>query len=270
MRYIALMALFAPMTAMSAEDPPVPSAEEIVKHCDYKYPGDDQRSVLTIILKDSKSDERTNRYLRLWKDAKGKNDIVDKMLLFTTYPPDAKGIAFMRWAFVRGKSANADQWIYLPSSAKTRKVSVRDPGDSFLGSDLTYADISGRYLDEDTHKLIKSEKNPAGEERFIVESTPKESEPLYSKRVQTFQRKNGDWDNCVKIYVDYFDKRGERLKNQSLTWQKVGPAWVWDKVAVQNVQTMHASMFRVTDVEINVGLKDDVFEERMMQKGYGK
>ena len=246
--------------------PAAVTGEEVVRHCEYKNAGEDQRSRLTIILKDSTGSERKNVYLRLWKDYKGVNGIVDKMVLFTEYPPDAQGAGFMRWAFTRESDKNADQWIYLPVLRKIRRVSIRDPGDSFLGSDLTYADISGRALDEDDHKLLRIEAAGAND-FYVVESTPREKNPLYSKKIAWFQ-KTPAWDACVKARVDYYDKKGELLKRQQLQWQKAGPAYVWDKVTVQNVQTLHASRFEVTKVEVNVGLKDDVFSERTLQQGY--
>ncbi len=244
------------------------TGEEVVKNCDFKNPGNDQRSKLAIVLKDSSGSERKNVYLRLWKDYKGAEGVADKMILFTEYPPDAQGAAFMRWAFTREADKNADQWIYLPALRKIRRVSIRDPGDSFLGSDLTYADISGRAWDEDEHKLIRIE--PASNNEFyVVESTPKEKNPLYSKRLSWFL-KTPSWDGCIKARVDYYDKRGDLLKRQNLRWQKVGSAWVWDKVVVQNVQTLHSSLFEVTNVEINVGLQDSLFAERTLEKGYSK
>ena len=60
------------------------------------------------------------------------------------------------------------------------------------------------------------------------------------------------------------------LKRQNLRWQKVGAAWVWDKVVVQNVQTLHSSLFEVTNVEINVGLQDGLFAERTFGHWYSK
>jgi len=242
------------------------TGQEVVKNCDYKYPGDDQRTKLTIVLKDKDGNERRNEYLRLWKDYKGKDNIREKMVLFTQYPPDAKGAAFMRWAFTAAEDKNADQWIYLPVLKKTRRVSIRDPGDSFLGSDLTYADISGRALDQDEHKLVKVEQR-GGQEFYVVESVPKESNPLYSKRVSWFT-KTPDWSGCAKVGVLYYDTKGNLLKKQSLTWQKVDNAWLWKRVEVENVQTNHSSVFVTDDPEVNVGLDDGIFTERTLRRGY--
>jgi len=189
-------------------------------------------------------------------------------VLYTEFPPDARGTGFLRWAFTPEAEKNADQWIYLPVLRKTRRVSIRDPGDSFLGSDLTYADISGRSIDQDKHKLLTVDKKN-GKEFYVVESTPKESSPLYSKRVSWFSKED-DLDSCVKVGIVYYDSRGDELKKQSLSWQKIGGAWLWKKVEVKNVQTRHSSLFEVEKAEVNVGLRDNVFTERALKKGYRK
>ncbi len=243
---------------------------DIIKSCAYKNPGNDQRSKLTITLIDKDGNKRKNVYLRLWKDYKGVKGIADKMVLFTEFPPDARGTGFMRWAFTPDAEKNADQWIYLPVLRKIRRVSIRDLGDSFLGSDLTYADISGRPIDRDEHTLVKIDKKN-GKEFYVVESVPKELNSLYSKQVAWFSKgEEGNLDSCVKVGIVYYDPKGEELKKQSLTWQKIEDAWLWKKVEVKNVQTNHSSIFTVKDAEVNVGLRDNVFSERTLKKGYRK
>jgi len=259
--YAAVSAVLAgPATAWAID------GAEIVQHCDVEAnAGSDQRSVLTVILRDAAGNEKKNVYRRYWIKADGKDDIVDKMILFTEYPPDAAGTAFMRWGFVPESDKNADQWLYLPSLKSTRKVSVRDPGDSFLGSDLTYQDISLRRLGADEHVLLREETD-GGRTYYVVQSTPKESNPLYSKIV-TWYNKVPDWSDCNKSRIEYFDSSRALLKVQTLVWQKVGDAWLWDEVKVDNIRTGHSSVFRVTDAEVNVGLKDRMFSERTLKRG---
>lgn len=243
-----------------------PTGREIFEHCNFKYPGEDQQSTLTIILRDKDGNEKKNIYKRLWKDYKGAEGIVDKMVLYTEFPPDAEGAAFMRWAYTEASDKNADQWIYLPVLKKIRRVSIRDPGDSFLGSDLTYADISGRSIDADKHKLTRILKR-GNQNIYAVESIPvNKAKALYSKTVSWFV-KDQDWDSCLKRQVDFYDKKGAPLKRQVIKWQRVDKAWVWSEVLVKNVQTRHSSLFRVTDVKINLGLKNDIFSERALSLG---
>jgi len=238
---------------------------EIVQQCDNKYPGEDSRSQLSITLKDKSGNQRKTVYLRLWKDMKGEAQILDKMVLFTMFPPDAKGAAFMRWSYTEAAEKNADQWIYLPVLRKIRRVSVRDLADSFLGSDLTYGDITLRSADKDDHKLLGVEADRKGNKYWMVETTPKG--PYQYSRWISWYTKSDDSDKCVKVRVDYYDPKGGFLKRQHLSWQRVNEAWVWDKVFVENRQTFHTSFFEVSKVKINGGIEDDWFTERRLRKG---
>lgn len=261
---MAMVWSLAPAASHAAAEP---TGAEVYEHCNVKYPGEDQRSRLSIILRDKDNNEKKNVYRRFWKGYKGKDGVFDKMVLFTEFPPDARGAAFMRWAYTDQTDKNADQWIYLPVLKKIRRVSVRDPGDSFLGSDLTYADISDNPINPGRHKLLRRmEKGDM--EVFGVETVPTNPDKaLYSRVITWFTRNGASWDSCHKRQVDYYDKRGEPLKQQFIKWQRVGKAWVWDEVLVRNVQTGHSSVFQVSDVEINVDLDEEVFTERALRLG---
>lgn len=243
------------------------TAEMVVQRCDLEtYAGDDNRSKLTVVLRDAAGNEKKNVYRRYWKNyAEKKGDVFDKMVLVTEFPLDAKGTGFMRWAYKPGTGRNVDQWLYLPSLKKIRRVSVRDPADRFLGSDLSYWDISLRLVEQDDHRLVKEESR-GGKTVYVVESRPREKKPLYSKLVAHYE-KNSDWSDCNKTRIEYFGPNGTLLKVQTLTWQKVSDAWLWDAVEVNNRKTGHGSVFRVSDVAINVGLKDRLFTERALKKG---
>ena len=243
------------------------TAETIVQRCDLDtYAGEDNRSKLTVILRDATGNEKKNVYRRYWKNYAGKKgNVFDKMVLVTEFPLDAKDTGFMRWAYKPETGKNVDQWLYLPSLKKIRRVSVRDPADRFLGSDLSYWDISLRLVNQDDHRLI-DEKTQGGKTHYVVESRPREKKPLYSKLIAHYE-KNGDWADCNKSKIEYFDANGALLKVQTLTWQKVSDAWLWDVVEVNNRKTGHSSIFKVSEVVINVGLKDRLFTERMLKKG---
>jgi len=257
--------LILPVMAISAAAAQ-PSGAEIVQRCDLDMnAGQDQRSRLTVILRDAAGNEKKNVYRRYWKNYGGKKNIVDKMILFTEFPPDARDTGFMRWGYMPTTGKNADQWVYLPTLKKIHRVSVRDPGDSFLGSDLTLQDISLRLVSQDAHKLLRTE-DKAGKQYYVVESRPKEKNPLYQKVIAWYE-KAPNWQDCNKRKIEYYGPRGGLLKTEKLSWQKVDGAWIWDEVDVKNLRTGHSSVFRITDVEVNVGLKNRLFAERTLKRG---
>ena len=242
------------------------TGREIVKQCGYKNPGKDQISTFTVILTDDLGNQKKSVYLRLWKDYQETDGIVDKMILFTEYPPDAKGTAFMRIAYSPDDGKYADQWVYLPLLAKTRRVTIRDPGDSFLNSDLTHADVSYHRLDDENYEFtgIKSFR---GIDNYVVEAVPKnKGQKLYTKRVLWFS-KTPNWDKCANVRIDYYDSRGDLLKEQDITWQQIKDAWIWDKVVVRNIQTSHTSELTISDVDIDTGLQDRIFSVRTLKIG---
>ncbi len=263
----SLIAGFLLVLGAAAAQAEAVTAEMVVQRCDLDtYAGDDNRSRLTVILRDAAGNEKKNVYRRYWKSyASEKGDVFDKMVLVTEFPLDAKGTGFMRWAYRPETGRNVDQWLYLPSLKKIRRVSVRDPADRFLGSDLSYWDISLRLADRDEHTLVR-ETARGGKTVYVIESRPREKKPLYSRLVAHYEKRGG-WADCNKTKIEYFDPGGALLKVQTLTWQQVDGAWLWDEVEVNNRKTGHSSVFRVSDVAINVGLKDRLFTERALKKG---
>jgi hypothetical protein len=242
-----------------------PSGAEIFQRCADKYPGMDQQGMFTVILRDRDGRIRRSEYLRFWKNYQGQDGIADKILLFTIYPPDARGAAFMRIAYTYESSRPVDQWIYLPLLKKIRRVAIRDPGDSFLNSNLSYADVSERPIDADDHRFVGV--STIDEIDFlVVESVPKEQNPLYGKRVFWFT-KNDSWDDCATARIDYYDTSGELIKDQFIKWQRIGEAWVWERVLVRSRINESASVFQLSDTKVDIGLEDDLFSARSLQRG---
>jgi len=258
----AIVALFV----FNGQAVAAPSAGEIIQRCDIETPlGKDQRSRMTVILRDAEGNEKRRVYRRYWIDNKDKDDILDKMVLFTEFPLDAKGTAFMRWNYLPKLHRSAEQWLYLPSLKTIRRVSVRDPGDSFLGSEMTYYDIDTHLPEDDKHSLLREEQAD-GKTYYVIETVPSGKNPLYSKEVSWYQAAP-DWKNCNKTRIEYYDTHGALLKVQKMSWQQVDGAWVWDRATIDNLQSGHTSIFEIRDVEIDVDLSRRLFTERTMKRG---
>ncbi|MBI1824576.1 MAG: outer membrane lipoprotein-sorting protein, partial [Nitrospirae bacterium] len=61
--------------------------------------------------------------------------------------------------------------------------------------------------------------------------------------------------------------KGELLKSQKMNWQEVSGYKAWKSSEVVNVQTQHKTIFEISDLKINTGLKDDLFKERTLTTG---
>jgi len=255
---LALSAVPAP-SARAATDL---TAAQIFEKSQAVNPGEDQRSRLTLLIKDTNGDSRKVVIKRFWKRYHGPGNLESKVLLFHEYPPESRGTAFMVWSYSEKSGIPADQWIYIPILRKVTKLPVQVE-ENLQGSDLRASDMNPRSPDLDDHTLVKEDL--IGSKRyFVVESVPRQADPEYpySKIVRWISA-----DDFLTDKIDYYDRDGRLLKKQSIAWKKIGDAWVWQKVVIANVQAGSQTTLNLTDIKVNQGLKDSLFTERMMEQG---
>ena len=236
---------------------------EIMKKKNEAYLAKDQTATVTLHLFNKEADEKKIATKRYWKNYAGKEGLATKTLFFTEWPPDAKGTGFLIWSFSEPEKPD-ELWLYLPSLRQTRYVSSRDQDDAFMGSDLTFGDMGQKRLEEDDHSLLREEPcgEPADGDCFVVGSVAIDKEGIYSKKIHWISKKD-----FITMKVEYYDRKGELLKSQKITWQEVEGFKVWKSSEVINVQTRHKTIFDVSEIKINSGLKDDLFTQRTLQTG---
>ncbi len=240
------------------------NAKTVLKQCYYKNAGKDQRSNMTITIKDVGGKPQVSKYRRLWKNYEGVEDKIDKVVLFTTFPPHQKDLSFMRWGYSAESGKAPDMWVYLPEMRKIRRLSQRDPADKAWV--IKDEDLRLREMIEDKH-LYKGMKKVGDDEYYVVEFIP-ESDPVYSKRVAWF-KKGESWDDCVLRQMEFFDKNEqEKVKQQHIEWVKMGDAWAWKRVSIESRFGDAYIHYDMDDIEVNVGLDDDIFSRHTMKRGY--
>jgi len=260
---LAMLVFLIPSALLASNEKP--SVTDIIQKCDNKYAGEDQNTIFSISIKNKQGRVQNAVYQRYWKYQKGDKNINDKLSLITLSPPDAKNTAFLQHSFNVGQDKNAEQWLYLPSLRSLRRTTIRDLSDSFLGSDLTFDDIRLRSINEDNHNLINMNNSEKGVQ-YLVESKPKESTSIYGRKVIVYEE-NKKTDTCLKTQVTYYNKNNGIIKQQTLSWQKVGKAWLWETVIVKNAQTFGSSTFKISRAKVNTGLDDKLFTTRMLKRG---
>ena len=135
------------------------------------------------------------------KDAQGRN----RAVIVFREPASIRGTRFLS---IENSGRGNDQWIYLPSLAKVRRIAASEGSDSFMGTDFSYDDIASadRKADLDNHVLLRNEKYKDND-CYVIESTPKDSNYQYSKMVQWIDR-----SYFVPYKVELYDKRGNQVK----------------------------------------------------------
>ena len=233
------------------------TAREIIEKVYNRPEGDDQTSSLIMTLINKSGKERVRKIKQFTKDMGD----MEKSIMFFQSPADVKNTSFMSWTY-DDDSKGDDQWIYLPALKKVKRISSDSKSDYFMGSDFTYDDLGDRKLDDDTHELV-GEETIDGVDYYVIVSTPKDEEYMYSK-TKTWVRK----DNFIGLKKEFYDEDEELLKILKIKkFEEISGFLVITSSEMENVQKSHQTSMILDNVKINTGISGSKFSERMMMRG---
>src|SRR3989338_1543004 len=221
----------------------------------FYYAGDDMRAkvLMELINKDGKKMLRELTMLR--KDyAEGGNQ---KYFMYFHKPADVKDTTFMVYKY---PNKDDDRWLFIPAINLVKRIAANDKYSSFVGSDFTYEDVSGRKPEEDTHTLLRKEKLN-GKNCFVIENIPKGASE-YIKRISWI-----DETNFLPLKEEFYDKQNELYRQfEAQEIKDVNGTPTITKRLMRNVKTGHRTEVTFQTVEYNVGIKDDIFSERYLRR----
>ena len=102
----------------------------------------------------------------------------------------------------------------------------------FLGSEFTYEDLGGREVKKFKHKLVK-ETQYKGRSVWLLEQRPKEKSSGYKKLMVWMDQKY-----CSPLKIEYYDRKGDKLKQAKFHgYKRVEKWWRPKKTVMKNHQT---------------------------------
>ncbi len=260
-RQFALLLLAAIATALVPARAADPSAQEIVKRSldAFYYAGNDMRAKVSMKLINSQGDVRERELTMLRINLGNTGD--QRYYIYFHSPADVRGTSFLVWKYP-GKES--DRWIYLPALKLVKRIAADDKRSSFVGSDFTYEDVSGRNLEDETHIFVRKD-SLGGRPTYVVESRPK-TVIDYSRRLSWI-----DSERWLPLKEEYFDARNEPLR--TFTADKVeliGGQWTITARSMKNLQSGHRTEVVYQEEGYDVGLVPDVFTERYLRDAPGQ
>ena len=251
---LLLVLSFKPTAALADDNL---SAEEIItrERLAFYYAGDDMRTKVLMELINKNGQKRIRELTMLRKNYKeGGNQ---KYFMYFYKPTDVKDTTFMVYKY---PDKDDDRWLFIPSINLVKRIAANDKYSSFVGSDFTYEDVSGRKPDEDSHTLLRKEQL-SGKNCFVVESIPKE--PLeYTKRLSWI-----DESNFLPLREEFYDKQGELYRQfEAFEIKDISGIPTATKRVMKNVKTGHRTEVAFQNIEYNLGISDDIFSERYLRR----
>lgn len=235
------------------------TAEEVVKKSQeaFFYQGKDFKARVLMKLISKGGQERVRELTMLRKNY-GASGGEQKYFMYFYQPADVKDMTFMVYKY---PAKDDDRWLFVPAINMVRRIAAQDKSSSFVGSDFTYEDVSGRDIEDDAHEIVKEEKLGAND-CFVIKSTPKKADVDYSYKLSWI-----DKGNFLPLKDEYYDKKGElsRVFNAEEVKDVKGFPTVTKRI-MKNLLSGHRTETTFTKTDYNIGIEDSLFSERFLKQ----
>ncbi len=219
---------------------------------------------MKMILVDSRGGERV-RDLEIYGKSYGPRTA--KALTFFLSPPEVKGVGLLAFSY---PDKDDDQWLYLPELKRIRQIAGSTRKQSFQGSDFSYEDLElfdeiGDWTEKDAaSKLLKEGDLVDGVPCAAIEITPQGKAIEYSRFVLWLDRK----DSTIRK-VEFYDKKdGQLLKTLALSsFETIDGLPTARHLEMANAKKGTKTVMDLAEVKYNRGLADEVFTERVLERG---
>ncbi len=206
---------------------------------------------MTLKNKNGQTSERSlsNRILEQTDDG-------DKSLIVFNSPKDVKGTATLTYTHKIGAD---DQWLYLPSIKRVKRISSNNKSGPFVGSEFAYEDLSSQEVEKYTYKFLKEEGN-----LLYVEQDPVDPKSGYTRRIATYNKDKG-----YRIEkVEFYDRKNALLKTLTYSGYKLYKDKFWRASAMNmvNHQSNKETLLEFSDYNFGADLSDDDFTQVALQR----
>lgn len=236
-----------------------PSADEILKKAMHSSHPKNEEAVYKMRLIGADNSE-TTRTMKVWFKSDDKDQI--KLLIKFEEPANIRGTGFLTIA-ENGKSP--EQWLYLPSLKKSRRIVGGGSNESFLGSDFSVSDVSATADANDSQSKLVGEKPCDNTTCYVVEVSPKagkEKDQPYSKKVFYVQK-----DGFMTRKAEFYNTAKELEKVMTVSGiKKDGAQWVADSIEMKNVVANHRTIIEYTKRDITKVPADHIFSKSNLEK----
>jgi len=220
----------------------------------FYYAGTDLKARVKMTLLTKEGQQRLRDLTMLRKNEAGGNR---RYFLYFHGPADVRGTVLMVYKYPNRED---DRWLFIPALNLVQRVAARDSRSSFVGSDFSYEDISGRDVEADTHKVLRVEAL-GSRQAVVIESVPAR-EADYARKLTWV-----DQTTFLPLKEEHYDLQGALYK--VFTADEIRDVQGFPtarKRTMTNVKTGHKTEVVFETIAYNVGLGDDIFTERALRR----
>lgn len=206
---------------------------------------------MTLKNKNGQTSERSmsNKTLELIEDG-------DKSLIAFNSPKDVKGTATLTFTH---KVGSDDQWLFLPSIKRVKRISSNNKSGPFVGSEFAYEDLSSQEVEKYTYKFLEAKGS-----LLVVEQDPVDPKSGYKRRVVTYNKDKGY--RLEKI--DFYDRKNALLKTLTYSDYKLYKEKFWRALTLHmvNHQSNKETLLNFSDYNFEANLTDSDFTQVSLKR----
>jgi len=247
---MALLASLAFINAQNAEQRGLDIAKAAEK-ADLGFGSSTVGLKMTLKNKNGQTSERylENKTLELTEDG-------DKSLIVFNSPKDVKGTATLTFTH---KIGSDDQWLFLPSIARVKRISSNNKSGPFVGSEFAYEDLSSQEVEKYAYKFLK-EEGPL----LWVEQDPVDPKSGYTRRIATYNKDKG----YRLEQIEFYDRKNALLKTLTYSNYKLYKDKFWraGQLKMVNHQSNKETVLEFSDYNFDQGLTDEDFSQVALKR----
>ncbi|MBI9092853.1 MAG: outer membrane lipoprotein-sorting protein [Desulfobacterium sp.] len=226
--------------------------------------GDNRTADMLMILTDQKGAKR-KKYFKTFSKEYGEDS---KQLMIIDRPANIRNSGFLTYDYDH-PDTDDDQWLYLPSLGRSKRIATGDKDGSFMGSDLNYSDMTSRETADYDYKILK-EMMLKNEKVWLIESLPRSEKVIdrtgYKKTIFAVRQ-----DLYMVSRIKAWPEKGNYVKITDFSnLEKINGILVYTDVRVikkSGKSIRHKTQLLLSDIRFNQNLPDDLFTLRRLEKG---
>ena len=228
------------------------TGDELAHQMDNRKTPADFKVDLIMTLINKKGKTRTSSLRSITKDDGA------KQIIWFLSPADDKGVSFLK---IEHDDKDDEMRMWLPAFKKVRRISAKKRSDSFMGSDMSYEDMSTRQLDEFNFNILGN-KIYQDIPCHLLESTPKE-------HIRTEYSRHITWVDStlfIPLKEKSYDKSAILLKEKNFSYTVIKDYQILTEIRVTNIQKNHTTSLTFENIELDSGVEDNLFHERYLKR----
>lgn len=225
-------------------------------HAAYYYAADGGHAKVNMVLTDKKGRTREREFWMVRRDVEDMGD--QRYFTYFLKPADVRRTGFLVHKNAEG---NDDRWLYIPALDLVKRIAADDRGSSFVGSDFTYEDVSGRLPILDGHEILG--EDTVGDRAVLkIKNTPKDPKTAeFAYRLSYI-----DKENHLPLKEEYFDKKDRQVRLfEILSVENVDGFPTATARRMTNVKKGSFTDLNFSELSYEASLEAEAFSERMLK-----